>query len=101
MPRRAHDEERARHLLPVPEEMRERHGFIVDALSGHIIAPWPPKRPADGDEWRLWATVQRLGRAALPTALCWCWPDRDPEPVGNVGAGWLKNYERDKAVYRL
>jgi hypothetical protein len=101
MPRSALAAERARHLCPLPEEMRDHQPFLVDALSMHIIAPWPPKRPADGDEWRLAETVQRLDLDALPAALCWCWPDRDPEPVGNVGAGWPAAWERDRAVSRL
>ena len=102
MPREALAAERTRHRCPLPLEMRNRQPFVVDALSGHIIAPWPPKRPAHGDEYRLWLTAQRLGDLdALPDTLCWCWPDREPVPVGNVGAGWLKNYERDRAVYAL
>jgi hypothetical protein len=49
----------------------------------------------------MWLTVQRLDLDTLPASLCWAWPDRDPVPVGNVGAGWLAAWERDRAVYRL
>jgi hypothetical protein len=74
---------------------------VVAAAAGHIIAPWPKNRPANGDEWRLGETVQRLDPDALPAPLCWCWPDRDPVPVGNVGVGWLAAWSRDRAIYRL
>jgi hypothetical protein len=80
--------------------MRDRQPFVVDAISGRLIAPWPRRRPADGDDWRLWETIQRLDLDALPAALCWCWPDRDPEPVA-ARPDWLRHYERDRAVYRL
>jgi hypothetical protein len=85
----------------VPIEMRHRQPFVVDAAAGEIIAPWPPDRPAAGDEWRLWVTVQRIDLDALPAALCWCWPDRDPEPVAAARLDWLKHYARDRAVYRM
>jgi hypothetical protein len=44
MPREALAAERTRHRLPVPPEMRDRQPFVVDALSMHIIAPWPHNR---------------------------------------------------------
>jgi hypothetical protein len=92
---------RNRHRLPPPLEMRERQPFLIDAYTGRLVAPWPRRRPASGDEARLWETMQRLDPDALPDALCWVWPDRDPVPVANVGPGWLRAYERDRAVYRL
>ena len=81
--------------------MRERQPFLVDILSSTITAPWPRKRPAEGDEGRMWQTIQRLDTDALPALLCWAWADRDPEPVGDVRPGWLQAYARDHAVYRL
>jgi hypothetical protein len=94
-------EPRDRHKLPMPFEMRERQPFLVDAYAGHIIAPWPRRRPAPGDEWRMWQAIERLDIDALPALLCWAWPDRDPEPVVHVGPGWLQAYVRDHAVYGL
>jgi hypothetical protein len=94
-------EPRSRHRLPVPFEMRAQQPFLVDAYAGHIIAPWPRRRPAAGDDLRLWETMQRLDLDALPAPLCWAWPDRAPVPVAQVGAGWLAAYSRDHAVYRL
>jgi hypothetical protein len=94
-------EPRDRHKLPVPLEMRDRQPFVVDVMRMEIIAPWPRRRPAPGDEWRLWETIQRLDVDALPALLCWAWPDRDPVPVAQAGAGWLAAYERDHSVYRL
>jgi hypothetical protein len=103
MPRTAaiNAEPRDRHRLPVPFEMRERQPFLVDVMRMEIIAPWPRRRPAPGDEWRMWQTIQSIDVDALPALLCWCWPDRDPEPVSGVGPGWLMAYARDHSVYRL
>jgi len=56
---------------------------------------------APGDEERLDALLERLDLEALPAALCWCWPDRDPVPVGAVAPDWLRQYARDRAVCRL
>jgi hypothetical protein len=81
--------------------MRERQPFLTDVLAQRVVAPWPRRRPAPGDDARLWDTIQRIDIDALPSLLCWAWPDRDPEPVAQVGAGWLRAYERDRAVYRL
>jgi hypothetical protein len=71
MGREAFAVERTRHRCPLPPEMRDRQPFVVDAYAGHIIAPWPKNRPAHGDEYRMWLTVQRLDLDALPDVLCW------------------------------
>jgi hypothetical protein len=81
--------------------MRERQPFVFDARTMRLIAPWPRKRPQPGDEARLDALLDRLDLEALPAAVCWCWPDRDPEPVGDVGPGWLARWAFDRAVYRI
>ena len=62
---------------------------------------WPEKRPLLGDEARMDAMLQRLKPGALPAAVCWCWPDRPPEPVTGSGEGWLAAWARDRAVYTL
>jgi hypothetical protein len=81
--------DRVRHLLPLPPETRARQPFVIDTRTMRIIAPWPEKRPLLGDEARMDAMLQRLKLGALPAAVCWCWPDRPPEPVTGSGEGWL------------
>lgn len=93
--------DRVRHLLPLPPEMRARQPFVIDARMMRIIAPWPAKRPQPGDEERMDAMLRRLQLRALPAAVCWCWPDRPPEPVRGSGQGWLAAWARDRAVYKL
>ena len=93
--------DRVRHLLPLPPEMRARQPFVIDARTMRIIAPWPAKRPLPGDEARMDEMLQCLELGALPAAVCWCWPDRPPEPVRGSGEGWLAAWGRDRAVYKL
>jgi hypothetical protein len=87
--------------LPLPPEMRERQPFLLDARRGRIIAPWPRKKELPGDADRLTAVLGRLADVQLPDWLCWCWPDRDPEPACGAGKSWLASWERDRTVYRV
>jgi hypothetical protein len=52
-----------------------------------------------GDEERLDAVLARLDLDALPASVCWCWPDRPPEPVRGTPPGWLAAWARDRATY--
>jgi len=95
---RQHLDHRARHLLPLPPERRAQQPFVLDARTGQIIAPWPRKRPQPGDEARMDAMVEQLPRM-LPGPVCWCWPDREPEPVVAEDMRlWLRRWSSDKAV---
>jgi hypothetical protein len=85
--------------MPLPSEVRQRLAFVIDAAGRRIIAPWlRDTLPLPSDEARLAATVERLDLDALPAPVCWCWPDRPPEPVR---AARLQTWARDRAVYRL
>jgi hypothetical protein len=44
MPRHNHLADQRRWALPVPPEMRERQGLVIDVRVMRIICPWPPKR---------------------------------------------------------
>ena len=84
MPRHTVVADRRRHLLPLPPGRHEQLPFVIDAVSGRIIAPWPPKRGSLADERRLDATLAKLESGPLPASVCWCWPHRPPEPVHGV-----------------
>jgi hypothetical protein len=101
MPRHNHLADQRRWALPVPPEMRERQGLVIDVRVMRIICPWPPKRPLPSDEERLDALLAQFDPAALPASVCWCWVDRDPVPVRGTPPGWLASWARDRAVYRL
>ena len=45
--------------------------------------------------------LDRLDVSELPSLLCWCWPDREPVPLGEVGPVWLAHFSKGKAVFAL
>jgi hypothetical protein len=85
----------------MPQEQRLQQPFVVDALSGKVIAPWPKRGAQAGDAERLEVLRATIDPAALPAPVCWCWPDRKPEPVQAVAPDWLARWARDHAVYAL
>jgi hypothetical protein len=89
-----------RHRLPLPREMRERQPFVIDVATHTLCAPWPRNRMLPGDDLRLMQVMKCLASAKLPGAVCWCWPDRAPEPI-DVRPGWLASWCRDRCCYRL
>jgi hypothetical protein len=91
--------EKSRHRIPLPLERRQLQPFVLDSRAGRVIAPWPRKRAQPGDEERLDATLARIDGEMLPALVCWCWPDRDPEPVRDMAPDWLRHWSRDRAVY--
>ena len=94
--------EKDRYLVPLPSEVRQRLAFVIDAAGRRIIAPWLRDiLPLPSDEARLAATVERLDLNTLPAPVCWCWPDRPPEPVRAARQNWLQSWARDRAVYSL
>jgi hypothetical protein len=90
--------EEGRHRLPLPEGQRREQPFVLDwsGRSPRLTCPSPRKRPQPGDEACLDAVLARLDLDALPAAVCWCWPDRDPKPVRDTGPSWLPHWARDR-----
>jgi hypothetical protein len=92
---------RGRHRIPLPAERREQIGFVLDRVRRQIIAPWGRKKGSADDEARMDAMLDALDAAELPADVCWCWPDRPPEPVTGAAPGWLAAWSRDRAVYKV
>ena len=102
MPRNPPPREQRRYPMRLPSEVRQRLAFVIDAAGRRIIAPWLRDiLPLPSDEARLAATVERLDLNTLPAPVCWCWPDRPPEPVRAARQNWLQSWARDRAVYSL
>jgi hypothetical protein len=94
--------EQGRYPLLLPFEVRQQLAFVVDVAGRRVIAPWlRDALPLPSDEARLEATVERLDLDTLPAPVCWCWPDRPPEPVRTARQNWLQSWARDRAVYNL
>jgi hypothetical protein len=86
---------------PLPLERRLELPFVIDVEAMRLIAPWSAGRPHPGDVELLDAMHARLDLAALPASLCWAWVDKPPQPLHRTEPGWLANWSRGKAVYRL
>jgi hypothetical protein len=87
-----------RSALPLPREMRDRLPFLADLAGRRLIAPWSRELPGDAD--RLLAVLKCIANIPMPGKVCWCWPDRAPEPV-DPRPGWLISWMRDRMCYRL
>jgi hypothetical protein len=90
-----------RHQAQLPREMRERQPFLLDVAGRVMAAPWPKGRELPGDDLRLLAVLDCIANSPLPGKVCWCWSDREPEPVKDAPPVWLAAWCRDRACYRL